>query len=79
MVSQTEYDGMFADLGVEFILEYCELLAKYGKEDILRAPWIYENQDNSEESLDLHFNAVKALTEQQYMDYLIYNSTKLKK
>lgn len=76
LLSQTEHDGMFAELGIEFIRDYCELLAKHGLDNLIHQPWIYDAKTaKDEENLDQHFEAVKAFTDRQKMDRFLFNAT----
>ncbi len=78
LLSQTEYDGWFAQLGVSFIQEYAALLDKHNLLRAVQWPWIYDANSRNEEDPDAlrHFEQVNALTEQQKDDFLIANYTK---
>lgn len=78
LLSQTEYDGRFAQLGVSFIQEYAELLDKHNLLRAVQWPWIYDANSRNAEDPDAlrHFAQVNALTEQQKDDFLIANYTK---
>jgi len=77
LLSQTEYDGRFADLGMEFIKEYCELLVKHNMENIVTSPWIYNWEWGSTSgALSAHIAAVNKVSEKQYVDRMVYHATK---
>lgn len=73
LLSQTEYDGMFAQLWYEFIRDYCELLSQYNMEKVLDAPWIFDPQaPHSEADIDTHLSIVQTVTEKQKWDYVTF-------
>jgi hypothetical protein len=73
---QTKYDGMFAELGEQFIREYCELLDKHGLYSMLQQPWIYDSKSSKDDNnLEEHFHAVKSFTDRQHMDRFLFNTT----
>lgn len=77
---QTEYDGMFAELGEQFIKEYCELLDKHGLYSMLQQPWIYDSKNaNDSDNIEQHFQAVKSFTDRQHMDRFLFNTTQQQK
>lgn len=79
LLSQTHYDGWYAQLGTEFIRDYCTLLEKYNLLWATQWPWIYDTKTACDEEATSHFQQVNALTEKQRDDFLIYNYTKQKK
>ena len=77
LLSQTEYDGRFAQLGMEFIRDYMDLMAKYWLSSMITdKPRIFNGEWNGE-TIDIvdHHTAVKSFTDRQAMDYFIYNNT----
>lgn len=79
LLSQTHYDGWYAQLGTEFIRDYLALLEKYNLLWATQWPWIYDTKTACDEEATSHFQQVNALTEKQRDDFLIYNYTKQKK
>ena len=79
LLSQTIYDGLFAELGEKFIRDYQDLLTKYNMNHVLDWHWIYKSELDIDETLDNHYNMVKSLTEKHAMDSLIYQHTKQEK
>ncbi len=78
LLSQTEYDGRFAQLWVSFIQAYAELLDRHNLLRAVQGPWIYNEATHNEEDPDasLHFAQINALTEHQKEDFLIAQYTK---
>jgi len=73
MLSQTEYDGMFAELGYEFIRDYCALLSRHNLEGVLQTPWIFDpsvSQDN--ENIQQHLASIQKLSEKKKRDHVIH-------
>lgn len=79
LLSQTEYGGIFEQLGVEFIRDYCDLLAKYNMESVINAPWIYGNDNSGDLWLEEHLAALQRLTGKQREDRIVYNAKKRSK
>ena len=65
---------MFAQLGYEFIRDYCELLSRHSMESIISAPWIFDQSSaHDAHNLQEHLAAVQKVTDKQKRDHVIHS------